>query len=267
MSSVLISPKGHRFDRLVPPPMPWHRMLTRINRSIPLAVDLRSSAGPVKDQGSEGSCTGHAFSSAMEWIFRRYFNKQPIFSQQFFYAEELIADGDFPNDEGSTGLTGCGVATSKGCCEESLYPYAAGQITKPTAAQEQAALQWAMGAYHGVAGSQVALSVLGDPTPWPIEIGFTVFQSFESDAVAQTGVMPLPGPGEQVLGGHEVCGCGGYDIGETPTLRPADCPPAVLIQNSWGEGWGIKGFFWMPLTILDASDTDIKIVHAGKPWS
>lgn len=263
--AVVISPKGHRYDRIVPPPLPWHRMITKINRNIPLAVDLRSSAGPTKDQGTEGSCTAHAFSSAMEWIFRRFFNKAPILSRQFFYAEELLADGDFPNDNGSTGLTGCGVAISKGCCEESLFPYVAGQITKPTADQEASAKKWSMGAFHGVAGSQVALSVLGDPTPWPVEIGFTVYDSFESDWEIP-GVMPLPGPGENVLGGHEVCGCGGYDIGDTPTLRPVGCPPAVLIQNSWSAAWGLEGDFWMQLAILDAPDTDIKIVHAGKPW-
>lgn len=263
---IVISPKGHRYDRKVPPPMPWHRMLTRVNRSIAEAVDLRSSCGPIKDQGNEGSCTGHAFSSAIEWICRRYLGKAPTLSPQFFYAEELIFDGDFPNDDGSDGLTGCNVAVTKGCCEESLFPYVAGSITSPTAAQCANALKYAMGAYHGVAGSQVALTVLGDPVPWPVAIGFTVYESFESDEVTKTGVMPIPAATEQVLGGHEVCGCGGYDIGANPTLRPAGCPPALLIQNSWGSDWGIGGFFWMPLPILDASDTDIKIVHSGKPW-
>jgi C1A family cysteine protease len=35
---------------------------------VPQEVDLREFGGPVKDQGEEGSCTGHAFSSAREWI-------------------------------------------------------------------------------------------------------------------------------------------------------------------------------------------------------
>ena len=82
--------------------------------------------------------------------------------------------------------------------------------------------------------------------------------------MATTGVYN-PQPGEQVLGGHEVK-ASGWDIGATPTLRPVGCPPAVKIQNSWGSGWGLKGYFWMPLTVLDASDTDIKIIHLGSPW-
>lgn len=262
--SVVISPAGHRYDRTVSPPLPWHRMITRINRTIAETSDLRSTCGLVKNQGTEGSCTAHAGTSGAEWQFRRYFKKAPIFSPQFTYAEELIADGDFPNDNGSTGQTACEVAINKGFCELSLYPYVAGQINRPTASQEANARQWALGAYHGVAGSQVAASVLGDPTPWPVLIGFTVYDSFEGEW-AIPGVMPLPGSGEGVLGGHEVLGVG-YDIGDTPKLRPQGCPPAFLIQNSWGADWALSGFFWMPASILDASDTDIKIVHAGKPW-
>jgi hypothetical protein len=264
--AVVISPQGHRYDRTIPPSLPQHMMLnTQVAVTLPAVVDLRAFAGPIKNQGSEGSCTGHAFSSAMEWIFRRWLHKAPVFSPQFFYAEELIADGNFPQDDGSDGLTGCKVATSKGCCELSLYPYVAGDILRSTAPQLANAHEYLMGAYHGVPSSKVALSVLGDSVPWPLEIGFTVYKSFESTWKIP-GVMPLPKRGESVLGGHEVTCTGGYDIGTIPTLRPKGCPPAVLIQNSWGADWGLSGFFWMPIQVLDAKDTDIKVVHAGKPW-
>jgi C1A family cysteine protease len=123
-----------------------------------------------------------------------------------------------------------------------------------------------MGAYHGLSGSGTALSVIGDPTPWPVEIGFTVYDSFESDEVAKTGVMPMPLASESVLGGHEVLMVG-YDVGATPTLRPAGSLPSALIQNSWGADWGIDGCFWMPIALLDSPDTDSKIVHAGHPWA
>ena len=38
---------------------------------VPQLIDLREFGGPIKDQGEEGSCTGHAFSSAREWIARK----------------------------------------------------------------------------------------------------------------------------------------------------------------------------------------------------
>ena len=268
MADLILSPAGRRYGRNLPPPMPVHRMLTRaLPLGFPLYRDFRKTfCGSVKDQGQEGSCTGHAFSSCMEWINRAYLRRQPILSPQYFYARELIADGTFPSDQGSDGLTGCGVAIQYGCCEASLYPYTAGDIEQPTAAQDANAAQYELGAYHGVSDSMTAISVLADPVPWPVEIGFNVYESFESDTTASTGVMPIPGPDEQLLGGHEVAGCGGYDIGDVPTLRPAGCPPAMLIQNSWGAGWGISGYFWMPTSVLDAQGTDIKIAHSGAPW-
>lgn len=253
------------YNRHIPDPLPQHRMLNRITVGLPGSVDLRPWCGPVKDQGSEGCCTGESGSGGLEWVHRRYLNKQPILSPQFFYACELQCDGDFPQDNGSDGNTLCAVAVTKGCCEESLMPFVAGQIIAPTAEQIANAKQYALGAYHGVGGSQTAASVLGDPVPWVLNIGFTVYESFESDAVASSGVMPIPETGEQVLGGHEVLGVG-YDLGTTATIRPSGCPPAFLIKNSWGTGWGIGGYFWMPVSILDASDTDIKIIHAGNPW-
>ncbi|MGC2270214.1 MAG: hypothetical protein WA608_25755 [Candidatus Acidiferrales bacterium] len=44
----------------------------------------------------------------------------------------------------------------------------------------------------------------------PFVFGFTVYESFESPQVAQTGVAPMPAAGEKVLGGHAVLALG-YD--------------------------------------------------------
>lgn len=265
MPDLSVSPQNRRYGRKIPYPLPPHRMLTHISSALPPFVDLREWAGPIKNQGNEGSCTAHSGSSAMEWIFRRYYHSSPILSPQYLYAQELIRQGDFPNDNGSEGVTLCESMISKGCCEEFQYPYVEGQIARPTPEQEKAALNHRLGAYHGLNSSGVALSVLGDATPWPVEVGFTVYQSFESEDVGKTGVMPVPSPKEQTLGGHEVLALG-YDIGKTATIRPTNCPPALLIQNSWGTSWGITGFFWMPLAVVDAHDTDLKIAHSGHPW-
>lgn len=254
------------YGRNQPDPLPAHRMLTRgSGNTLPMFVDLTPYAGPIKDQVQLRSCTGHAFSSAIEWIFRKYFGKQPILSPLYFYASELIAQGNFPEDEGSDGTTGSEVSIVSGCCEDSLYPDASQFIRTPTPEMNLNASLYKMGAYHGIANSDVAMSVLGDPTPWPIELGFSVYESFESEATAKTGIVTLPEAGERQLGGHEVVVLG-YDISPTETLRPKGCPPAFLIQNSWGEGWGINGRCWMPVSYLDRPDSDAKIVHSGHKW-
>lgn len=220
-----------------------------------LRVDLREWGGPIKDQGEEGSCTGHAFSSAREWIARRYEKISPILSPQCLYAEELLASNDFPKDEGAMPRTGCQVLTALGCCETALYPYIAGQITKPTPAQIGNALKYKTGAYHRIGSLSDFLGCLADATPWPVLIGFTVYDSFMSDQVAETGIMPVPKSGEQQQGGHEVL-CLGYDFSKQ----------LALIQNSWGNDWGQRGYFWMPFEVIASPDTDLWMVHIGGPW-
>lgn len=254
------------YGRKVPAPLPAHRMLSRVTPNLPPVVDLRSWCGPVKNQQTLGSCTGHAFAEAVEWICRKYLGKQPILSPLYVYAKELIADGNFPDDDGSTGTTGSNVVIANGVCEDSLYPDASLTIQTPTAEMDANAAQYAMGAYHGLTGSQVAQSVIGDPTPWPVEMGFTVYDSFESDEVASSGIYNPDPNSEQVVGGHEVL-IVGYDLGPTATLRPQEAGPSFLVQNSWGPwGWNNSGYFWCNSSVLDGADTDLKITHSGHPW-
>ena len=57
--------------------------------------------------------------------------------------------------------------------------------------------------------------------------------------VKKTGIMPLPNPGEGLVGGHCVVIIG-YD----------DSKQAVLCRNSWGAEWGINGNFYMPYAFV-----------------
>jgi C1A family cysteine protease len=222
---------------------------------VPQHVDLRQWGGPIKDQGDEGSCTGHAFSSAREWMARRYERTSPILSPQCLYVEELLADGSFPKDEGAMPRTGCQVLTARGCCEASLYPYVSGKFTAPTPEQSQNALKYKTGAYHRIGTLPDFLSCLAEPTPWPVLVGFVVYESFMTEQVADTGIMAIPDPDEQQQGGHEVL-CLGYNL---PNHM-------ALIQNSWGDGWGQKGYFWMPFEVIASPNTDLWMVHTGGPW-
>jgi hypothetical protein len=52
-------------------------------------------------------------------------------------------------------------------------------------------------------------------------VGITVFDSFESDAVAANGEVPMPKPTETMLGGHAICVVG---------YRPDG---SFIVRNSW----------------------------------
>lgn len=236
----------------------------------PPAVSLAASGGPVKNQGNEGSCTAESGSSYIEWGSRAYLKQAPILSPQDLYANELIADGDFPQDVGSSTRTTCNVLTTQGVCLESLYPYVAGQILQPTPLQVQAALLYKWSGAHRVADSAAAMAIMGNALkPWPVLVAFDVYASFETQRVADTGIYN-PQPGEALVGEHQVLALG-YDVGISPTLRPAGCPPAALCQNSWDTDWGIQapdaatpGYFWMAISVLDSADSDLWMLYSGQ---
>ena len=66
-------------------------------------------------------------------------------------------------------------------------------------------------------------------------VTINVYSSFDSFVLKDKSswVLPLPKEGERVRGCHEVCAMGLVKEG-------------VVIQNSWGEAWGCKGFAVMP---------------------
>src|SRR5207249_4579290 len=71
---------------------------------------------------------------------------------------------------------------------------------------------------------------------YPVVFGFTVYDSFMSDAVAETGDLPMPDLSrEGVQGGHAVLAVG-YD----------DAIKKFIVRNSWGVGWGSGGHCFMP---------------------
>jgi C1A family cysteine protease len=74
---------------------------------------------------------------------------------------------------------------------------------------------------------------------YPFVFGFTVYESFENQQVAQTGHAPMPTPNEQVLGGHAVMAVG-YE----------DAHHWFIVRNSWGTGWGMQGYFTLPYAYL-----------------
>src|ERR1700677_5298756 len=96
-----------KYNRKMPAPLPVHMMVSRTAVGVPSSVDTRAFCVPVNDQGSEGCCTGEAGSEAGGWIDRKYLKGKGDYSPQFTYVNELIAQGNFPQDDGSDGTTLC----------------------------------------------------------------------------------------------------------------------------------------------------------------
>jgi len=77
---------------------------------------------------------------------------------------------------------------------------------------------------------------------YPISYGMTLFESFENEYTASTGIVQIPNKySEQQVGGHALS-IVGYD----------DENQWFIIANSWSNQWGNNGFCYIPYQyILD----------------
>ncbi|OBI50554.1 hypothetical protein A5706_02505 [Mycobacterium sp. E796] len=213
----------------------------RLNGLAPPEYDLRPSMPAVYDQGQLGSCTGNAIAAAMEYERDRQGLPDFVPSRLFIYYNERALEGTVSSDSGAQIRDGIKVVNREGVCPETLWPYDIGVFTvKPpkrcyVAAEKDKAVQYEAIQTLGQLKDAIASNLA-------VVFGFTVYESFESQSVAQTGVMPMPKPGEATVGGHAVLAVG-Y----------SDPKGHLIIRNSWGPGWGDHGYFYMPYQYLTGS--------------
>jgi C1A family cysteine protease len=215
----------------------------RLKAAPPAEYDLRQAMPPVYDQGQLGSCTGNAIAAAMEYERDRQGLSDFVPSRLFIYYNERALEGTASSDSGAVIKDGIKVVNSDGVCPETLWPYDIAMFTvKPPQRCYVAALIDRLVQYE-------AIQTLGDlkdaiSSNLAVVFGFTVYASFESLAVAQTGVMPMPKRGEKLVGGHAVVAVG-Y----------SDPKGYVIVRNSWGPSWGDAGYFYMPYEYLTGGTT------------
>jgi C1A family cysteine protease len=203
-------------------------------KKMPPKVDLRAGCSPVENQGNLGSCTANALAGNLEFLEKKVGRRATNLSRLFIYYNEREMEGTISEDAGAAIRDGVKSLVKQGVCAEKNWPYKIANFAdKPPPACYRQATSREVTSYHRVIGLQQMRQCLAEG--YPFVFGFSVYESFESDAVASTGTMNLPKPGEKQVGGHAICAVG-YD----------DATKRLLIRNSWGTGWGIKGYFTMP---------------------
>jgi C1A family cysteine protease len=207
--------------------------------ALPASVDLRPLCSPILDQSSLGSCTANAIAAAMMFDQGKEGMQMVTPSRLFVYYNERSMEGTTASDSGAAIRDGIKSVNRQGACSENLWPYDISKFTvKPPVAAYQAALQHKAVSYQRVTRSLPQMKACL-ASGYPFVFGFSVYASFESQQVANTGIVPMPMHHEQLLGGHAVL-CVGFD----------DSQQRFYVQNSWGTGWGMAGFFTMPYSYL-----------------
>lgn len=228
------------------PDLPDHRdhmyaAPSAILSELPLKVDLRDKFQfpPVYNQGDLGSCTANAIAAAIE--FERINQNLPDFtpSRLFIYYNERVIEGTVNSDCGAQIRDGIRTVAEQGACSETDWPYdIANFATQPSPQCYVDARKDKVVLYTRL--SNILTQMKGClASGYPFVFGFSVYTSFESQEVAQSGNAPMPSPGEQCEGGHAVLAVG-YD----------DSLQRFIIRNSWGPNWGMQGYFTLPYSYL-----------------
>jgi C1A family cysteine protease len=205
---------------------------------LPPAVDLRPSCSPVENQGNLGSCTGNALAGALEFLERKDKVRFANLSRLFIYYNERAVEHSVKSDSGAMIRDGIKTLKRQGVCSERKWPYVISKFAvKPGAACYKDALDHQIIAYQRILTLDQMRACLAEG--FPFVLGFTVYESFETQQVAKTGVVNMPMPDERVVGGHAVLAVG-Y----------SDADKRFIVRNSWGAGWGMKGYFTMPYAYL-----------------
>jgi len=204
----------------------------------------------VVDQGALGSCTANAIASGLREYWEKLSGNLTLLSRLWLYWEERNMEGTINEDAGAYIRDGMKILQKLGCAPEADWPYDTTKFTQtPPENSTTDATKFIITEYHRVTDLISLKSALAEGSP--VVLGIDVYSSFESSQVAQTGLVPQPNDGEQLLGGHAVLAVGYKD--DTKNLDQG----VVICRNSWSESWGDKGYFYLPYSYFTSHVTDM----------
>jgi C1A family cysteine protease len=222
----------------------------------PSSHDLRDRCPPVRDQGALGTCVTFATLSALGYLYTRAGQADPQFSHLALYYWTRRYEGTpATEDSGLQIRDAFKILRRYGAAPESLWPYSDDGhafTREPPEDVAAAAIEHQAELYYRCAnlGSVLASIAQG----FPVVGGFSVPESMMSDNCARTGDVQYPAPREAFVGGHAVM-LVGYD----------EATQRIAFQNSWGPGWGRRGYGTLPYQfVIDGLADDFRTLRSAE---
>lgn len=221
-----VDPRDFMLESIYPEPV-----------KLPEIWDLRAQMRPIRDQGTQGTCSAQTAAAMKEWQEGLDIKFVDYMSPQFVY--------NLRSNQATAGMTPkdtMEILYKVGIVPEKIYPY---NTFKPiTESQLKQAESFRIQGYaqiNTIDSLKKALFANG-----PCYIAFPVYNPEKME------FWKPEFPGQQMMGGHAVC-VAGY------------LKDKFIIRNSWSTSWGDKGYTYLPFaewgmqwecwTTIDA-DTD-----------
>ena len=214
--------------------------MSRFLKAAPLVdeVDHSSQLPPVFDQGPAGTCVACAtayydksFQKGLEHHWPLTSN-QHQFSPLYIYSQRR----NQPGDQGMTIREAMKIIQEQGVCSLACMPYDVHRLNvPPTPEQRKAAAPYRAKSYARLSSIAEMQAYL---TTNCFIAGVMVHEKFMD---APAGVIPMPTPGTEFLGGHAIC-IVGFDRRNR----------MFKFANSWGTQWGDRGFGHIGYATLQA---------------
>lgn len=234
-----------KIEQIISANTPIRALVGQDDKPVPPQVDLTKEIPFVRDSGQEGSVVGQALATALEdQIFRATGEHRRISARHIYFLARDEGGFGTKSDSGALIKDGVKALSTKGAVEESVWPYRAGEFASdPPAGVEQARKFKITDAQplSGLAEIKRSLNGVG-----VLVAGISLFESSMTPEVGKTGIVKMPKVKEQTVGGHAVCLIG-YD----------DAKKLVKFVNSWGAGWGDKGFGYLPYDYVEKYSSDV----------
>lgn len=200
-----------------------------------------------EDQGSMGSCQGHALSTCLEWCHYVATQGQYLQLSRLFAYLGSQKMSNIVGDSGSTLQGGARLAKEYGICPEAQYPY-----PKPVV--------YPRGGYKAIPDSLWAAAA-----PYKIKSASWIEQEPDAKTFLASGAGLINigiawgsamTPNSQGIisrfapggGGHAVV-IGGY-VPDAAVGKPTDQGYYYLLHNSWSKRWGMDGWAYVTPTAV-----------------
>jgi len=224
---------------------------------LPVKFSLRNKMSPVRNQGNEGSCAGHAGAYAKEYQELMDVKKKLCLSPRYIYEEAKLISG---HSVGTTLRAICEALLKKGICEERFWPYIPNDDGERSPLADKNAEKYKIRAYARVTSidelkQTIYLSRL--PSETGIKTcfsGILLYKGAIGKQAKTTGFTPDPTCWDTIngtIGGHAL-----WPVEWDDESKGYKDDGHIAFEGSWGEDFGDEGIHYFSYKNLNANMID-----------